>query len=107
MMEESGDIAGLSVSAVNLATAELLLADLRGALTWLDRALTMFPIPGGHRSLGWLYFIRAHVLRQLGDLDGFLASAAEARTRFERLGERRGLIAVQRICKEGLPSLPA
>ncbi|HEY6682450.1 MAG TPA: BTAD domain-containing putative transcriptional regulator [Propionibacteriaceae bacterium] len=107
MMEESGDIAGISVSTVNLAVAEMLLADLRAALTWLARALSVFPIPGGHRSLGWLHFLRAHVLLQLGDLDGSMRSAAEAQTMFARLGERRGLIAVQRICKEGLPSLPA
>ena len=107
MMEESGDIAGVSVSTVNLAVAELLLANLPAALTWLDRALTVFPIPGGHRSLGWLHFIRAHVLRQLGDVDRSNTSAAAAQTVFAQLGERRGLIAVQRICKEGAPSLPA
>ena len=107
MMEESGDIAGVSVSTVNLAVAELLLANLPAALTWLDRALTVFPIPGGHRSLGWLHFIRAHVLRQLGDMDRSNKSAAAAQTVFAQLGERRGLIAVQRICKEGAPSLPA
>jgi len=107
MMEESGDIAGVSVSRVNLAVAELLLADLPGALTWLDRALAVFPIPGGHRSLGWLHFVRSHVLLQLGDVGGFMNSAAAARTMFTRLGEQRGLAAVQRICKEGLPSLPA
>jgi predicted ATPase/DNA-binding SARP family transcriptional activator len=107
MMEESGDIAGVSVSRVNLAVAELLLADLPGALTWLDRALEVFPIPGGHRSLGWLHFVRSHVLLQLGDVGGFMSSAAAARAMFTRLGEQRGLAAVQRICKEGLPSLPA
>ena len=107
MMEESGDIAGVSVSTVNLAVAELLLANLPAALTWLDRALTVFPIPGGHRSLGWLHLIRAHVLRQLGDVDRSNTSAAAAQTVFAQLGERRGLIAVQRICKGGAPSLPA
>ena len=107
MMEESGDIAGVSVSCVNLAVAELLLANLPAALTWLDRALAVFPIPGGHRSLGWLHFLRAHVLRQLGDVDGSLSAATAAQRMFVQLGERRGLVAVQRICKEGLPSLPA
>jgi predicted ATPase/DNA-binding SARP family transcriptional activator len=107
MMEESGDIAGVSVSRANLAVAELLLADLPGALTWLDRALAVFPIPGGHRSLGWLHLVRAHILLQLGDVDGSMSAAAAARTMFTRLGEQRGLAAVQRICKEGLPSLPA
>jgi predicted ATPase/DNA-binding SARP family transcriptional activator len=107
MMEESGDIAGFSVASVNLGVAELLLADLPAALIWLDRALAVFPIPGGHRSLGWLYLLRAHVLGQLGDLEGSMISAAAAQTVFSQLGEQRGLAAVQRICKEGLPSLPA
>jgi hypothetical protein len=107
MVEESGDIAGVSVTSVNLGVAELLLADLPAALSWLDRALAVFPIPGGHRSLGWLHLLRAHVLRQLGDADGSMISAAAAQTVFSQLGERRGVAAVQRICKEGLPSLPA
>jgi len=107
MMEESGDIAGISVASVNLGVAELLLADLPAALRWIDRALAVFPIPGGHRSLGWLHFVRADVRRQLGDWEGSQASAAEARRMFTQLGESRGLIAVQRICKEGLPNLPA
>ena len=107
MMEESGDIAGLSVSSVNAAVAEVLLGDLRAALSWLDRALAVFPIPGGHRSLGWLHFLRAHVLRQLGDTDGSRRSAAAAQTMFTHLGEQGGLIAVQRIRKEGRPIFPA
>jgi tetratricopeptide (TPR) repeat protein len=107
MMEESGDIAGISVTSVNLAVAELLLADLPTALNWLDRALAVFPIPGGHRSLGWLYFLRAHVLRELGDPAGSTKSAAEAQAMFTRLGEQRGLIAVQRICKGGLSTFSA
>ena len=105
MMEESGDIAGLSVTSVNVGVAELILGDLPAALRWLDRALAVFPIPGGHRSLGWLHFIRAHVRQQLGDPDGSKASAAEAHKMFAHLGEQRGLIAVQRICKDGLPTL--
>jgi len=107
MVEESGDIAGVSVISVNLGVAELLLADLPAALSWLDRALAVFPIPGGHRSLGWLHLLRAHVLRQLGDAEGSMISAVAAQTVFSQLGERRGVAAVQRICKEGLPSLPA
>jgi predicted ATPase/DNA-binding SARP family transcriptional activator len=106
MMEESGDIAGISVTSVNLGVSELILSDLPAALVWLDRALAVFPIPGGHRSLGWLHFVRAHVRQQLGDLDGCRRSAAEAHKMFVQLGERHGLIAVQRICKEGLPNLP-
>ncbi|HET8915180.1 MAG TPA: hypothetical protein VFM91_05710, partial [Propionibacteriaceae bacterium] len=97
MMEESGDIAGISVTTVNLAVAEMLLSDLRVALTWLTRALAVFPIPGGHRSLGWLHFLRAHVLLRLGDVEGSMRSGAEAQAMFTRLGERRGLIAVHRI----------
>jgi predicted ATPase/DNA-binding SARP family transcriptional activator len=107
MMEESGDIAGVSVTSVNLAVVELLLADLPAALDWLDRALAVFPIPGGHRSLGWLYFLRAYVLRRLGDSDESTKSAAEAQAMFTRLGEQRGLIAVQRICKGGLSTFSA
>jgi hypothetical protein len=106
-MEESGDIAGISVASVNVAVAEVLLGDLRAALTWLDRALAAFPIPGGHRSLGWLHLLRAHVMRELGNADSFTRSSAAAEAMFRQLGEQRGLAAVQRICKEALPSLPA
>ena len=74
MMEESGDIAGFSVASVNLGVAELLLADLPAALIWLDRALAVFPIPGGHRSLGWLHpaeGARAGTAGRPGGLDDF------------------------------------
>jgi predicted ATPase/DNA-binding SARP family transcriptional activator len=105
MMEESGDITGFSVASVNLGVAELLLADLPAALIWLDRALAVFPIPGAHRSLGWLHLLRAHVLRQLGDADGSIISADAAQTVFSQLGERRGLAAVQRIGSGSTPNL--
>jgi tetratricopeptide (TPR) repeat protein len=107
IMEESGDIAGLSVASVNAAVIEVLLGDLSAALTWLDRALAIFPIPGGHRSLGWLHFLRAHVLRQLGNTDGAMRSWAAAEAMFQQLGALHGLAAVQRICKGGLSSFSA
>ena len=69
MMQESATTPGFSVASVNFGVAELLLADLPAALRWLDRALAVFPIPGGHRSLGWLYLLRAHVLGELGDME--------------------------------------
>ena len=80
MMRRSGDVAGFSVASVNFGVAELLLADLPAALRWLDRALAVFPIPGGHRSLGWLYLLRAHVLGELGDMEGSMISAKAAQT---------------------------
>ena len=107
VMEESSDITGTSVTSVNLAIVEVLLEDRPAALRWLDRALAVFPIPGGHRSLGWLHFLRAHLLLQSGDLERSMSAAATAKATFARLGEQRGLLAVQRICKEGLPSVPA
>jgi tetratricopeptide (TPR) repeat protein len=104
IMEESSDTTGVSVISVDLAVAEFLLTDLPATLIWLDRTLARFPIPGAHRSLGWLHLLRAHVLRQLGDIEGSMKSADAAHATFTRLGERRGLIAVQRICKGGLPT---
>ena len=107
VLEESSDITGTAVTSVNLAIVEVLLEDRPAALRWLDRALAIFPIPGGHRSLGWLHFLRAHLLLQLGHLERSRSAAATAKATFARLGEQRGLLAVQRICKEGLPSVPA
>jgi hypothetical protein len=65
------------------------------------------PHSWGHRSLGWLHFLRSHVLRRLGDVDGSMEAAAAAQTMCTRLGEQGGSIAVQRICKGGLPTLSA
>ena len=59
LMEESGDIAGTSATEVNLADAEVLLADLPAALNWLNRALAFYPVPGDHRALGWLHLFGA------------------------------------------------
>jgi hypothetical protein len=47
------------------------------------------------------------VLRRLGDVDGSMEAAAAAQTMCTRLGEQGGSIAVQRICKGGLPTLSA
>jgi hypothetical protein len=46
-------------------------------------------------------------LRQLGDIDGSSKAVMQAQTMFIRLGQRRGLIAMQRIRKGGLSSLLA
>jgi predicted ATPase/DNA-binding SARP family transcriptional activator len=107
LMEESGDIAGTSATEVNLADAEVLLADLPAALNWLNRALAFYPVPGGHRALGWLHLLRGHVLRQLGDIESSTRSVAAAQEVFTQLGEQYGLIVAQKICNEGLPSQPA
>jgi hypothetical protein len=42
-----------------------------------------------------------------GDIDGSSRAAMQAQTMFIRLGQRRGLIAMQRIRKGGLSSLLA
>ena len=47
------------------------------------------------------------MLRQLGDVEGSMISAEAAQAVFTRLGERSGVIAVQRICKGGLPTFSA
>jgi hypothetical protein len=106
-MEESSDTTGFSVISVNLAVAEFLLTDLPATLIWLDRTLTRFPIPGAHRSLGWLHLLRAHVLRQLDDADGSMISAAAAQRVFSQLGEQRGLAALQRIALGSMSNLSA
>lgn len=105
MMERSGDTAGFTVAGINIAVTEILSGDLAAALSWLDRSLARFPIPGGHRSLGWLQLLRAYGLWQLGESDDAGAAIAAAQATFAGLGERRGLAAVQRICKEGFPTL--
>jgi predicted ATPase/DNA-binding SARP family transcriptional activator len=104
LMQRSSDTPGLMVATVNLAIAEFLSADLSAAQMWLDRGIRLFPIPGAQGALGWLYLLRAHVLRQLDDQPGAIASTAAAREAFAQLGERRGLDAVLSSGKEGLVS---
>ena len=73
---------------------------------------------GGSRACGishsgWLYsprwshLLRSHLLPQLGDIDGSSRAVMQAPTMFIRLGQGRGLIAMQRIRKGGLSSLLA
>ena len=96
-MEESSDIDRLlGDQREPRLSRSCSLTDLPATLIWLDRTLAVFPIPGGHRSLGWLHLLRAHVLRQLDDADGSMISAAAAQTVFSQLGEQRGLAAVQK-----------
>jgi predicted ATPase len=105
LMEESGDVAGIAATEVNLADAEVLLDDLPTALMWLDRALAVYPVPGSHRSLGWLHLLRAHLLWQLRDTESSGRSAAAAQEVFTQLGEQRGLIAAQKaLQKEAFPA---
>jgi tetratricopeptide (TPR) repeat protein len=107
MMERSGDAAGMVLANINLGVTELVLADLSAALIRLNRGAEFFPNPGGHRTMGWVHLLRAHILRQLGDFDRSTTAAATAEMIFSQLDERRGLAAVQRACKVGVLSLPA
>jgi predicted ATPase/DNA-binding SARP family transcriptional activator len=99
MMERSEDTAGFTVAAVNLGVTELLSGDMSASLGWLDRSLAQHPIPGGHRSLGWLHLLRAHDLSNLGAPEDAAAAIADARAIFAALGEASGLVATQRMCK--------
>jgi hypothetical protein len=105
MMERSGDTAGFTVATINLGVAEVLSGDLSAALDFLDRSLARHPIPGGHRSLGWLHLLRAHALSRLGEPNRAAIAIADARTIFAVLGEERGLAAAQRMCKAIVPTL--
>lgn len=105
MMSRSEDRAGSSVAEINLAVTEVIAGDPTAALACLDRGLMRFPIPGGHRSLGWLHLLRAHVLARLEDAPGALAAIAAADAVFGRIGERSGAAAAQRMRKVGPPIL--
>lgn len=100
----SGDRAGESVAGLNLAVIELLAGELTAAQHHLNGSLRLHPIPGGHRSLGWLHLLRAHAAQ--GDAPVVHAALEEADGVFSRLGERTGLRAVQRMRKACPPTVP-
>ena len=106
MMERNGDTAGVALTSTNLAVVEMLLDEPTAALGWIDRALDIPGLPGGHRAFGWLHLLRAHLRSAAGDRQAADTAADAARKFFAGLGEQDGLDALQRACKADLLRLP-
>jgi predicted ATPase/DNA-binding SARP family transcriptional activator len=106
MMERSGDSAGIALTCTNIGTAELMLGDPHAALPWLGRAADADELPGGQRAYGWARLVQGRLLADLGAVAEAEAAYAFAAACFAKLGEQRGLQAVQRARKERLPSVP-
>jgi predicted ATPase len=105
MMERNGDSAGVALTSTNLAVVEVLLGEPAAALGWIERAIEVPDLPGGHRAFGWLHLLQAHALAAVNDSEGATAAARAALERFSRLGEQDGLAALQRGCKDDLLTL--
>jgi predicted ATPase/DNA-binding SARP family transcriptional activator len=106
MMERNGDSAGVTLASSNLAVVETLLGAPAAALGWIERAIEIPDLPGGHRAFGWLRLLQAHLLSGLHDREAADTAARAALALFSGLGERAGLAALQRACKAGLLTLP-
>ena len=107
MMERSGDIAGVAHTLNTQALIELELGAVAAALPPLERALLLPERVTPPYAIGWEYLLVAHLRRSVGDTDGSARAAAEAATRFEALGDRRGQQALQRARKAGVVTMPS
>jgi hypothetical protein len=82
-----------------------MLGDPHAALPWLGRAADADELPGGQRAYGWARLVQGRLLAHLGAVAEAEAAYAFAAACFAKLGEQRGLQAVQRARKERLPSV--
>jgi hypothetical protein len=105
MMERSGDNPGVALTATTLGTIQLILGDEPQALRWFTQAAQLPDVPGGHRAYGWVKLVQALLLAHAGRAADAAAAADVAEASFARLGEQRGLAAVQSARKERLPSV--
>jgi predicted ATPase/DNA-binding SARP family transcriptional activator len=106
MMRATGDEPGANMALQDACIVEIVLGDWEAAASAGAWALEVSDVPGAHRSIGWQQLTRAHVLCRLGDADGAAAAAQQAQLTFADIGDRRGLAALQRGCKDGAFTLP-
>lgn len=105
MMERSGDNPGVALTATDFGTVELLLGERHAATHWFDRAAELSEMPGGHRAYGWVRLVQAWLHAEAGDAEIAAQAIASAEQMFARIGEVRGLNALQRARKAVLPSV--
>jgi predicted ATPase/DNA-binding SARP family transcriptional activator len=85
MLDGSGDRPGLSGALNNLAAIEIIAGRYQQAAQTVERLLALRAVPDSHRSAGWSHLLLAQIL----------AARRTAIAVFERIGERRGIAAVE------------
>jgi tetratricopeptide (TPR) repeat protein len=105
MMERSGDNPGMALVCTDLGTVELMLGDRSAAVGWIDRSAELSEMPGGQRAYGWVRLVQAFLYAEAGSTDIAAEAAAAAEQTFTRIGELRGLSAMQRARKGVLSSV--
>jgi tetratricopeptide (TPR) repeat protein len=103
-MRQTGDVPGVALTLNNAALVEMIAGDPEHALDYLGEVLSFGQAVPVHVH-GWHCFLIATLRASLGDLDGSAIAAAEAQASFERLGDERGILAMQRARKESRISL--
>jgi tetratricopeptide (TPR) repeat protein len=95
MLDRSGDRPGLSGAFDNVAAIEIIAGRYGQAVQTVERLLALRAVPDLHRSVGWNHLLLAQLRERTGDSVGAEAALRAATTVFGRIGELRGLAAVE------------
>jgi predicted ATPase/DNA-binding SARP family transcriptional activator len=95
MLDRSGDRPGLSGALDNVAAIEIIAGRYGQAVQTVERLLALRAVPDLHRSVGWNHLLLAQLRERTGDSVGAEAALRAATTVFGRIGELRGLAAVE------------
>ncbi len=95
MLDRSGDRPGLTGALVNVAAIEIIAGRYDQAVKTVERLLALRAVPDLHRSVGWNHLLLAQLRERTGDSVGAEAALHAATAVFDRIGELRGLEAVE------------
>jgi tetratricopeptide (TPR) repeat protein len=95
MLDRSGDRPGLTGALVNVAAIEIIAGRYDQAVKTVERLLALRAVPDLHRSVGWNHLLLAQLRERTGDSVGAEAALHAATAVFDRIGELRGLAAVE------------
>ncbi len=95
MLDRSGDRPGLSGALNNVAAIEIIAGRYGQAVQTVERLLALRAVPDLHRSVGWNHLLLAQLRERTGDRVGAEAALRAATAVFGRIGELRGLAAVE------------
>ena len=95
MLDRSGDRPGLTGALVNVTAIEIIAGRYGQAIQTVERLLALRAVPDLHRSVGWIHLLLAQLRERTGDSVGAEAALRAATAVFGRIGELRGLAAVE------------
>ena len=99
-MRQTGDAPGVALTLHDAALIEMIAGDTEHTLKYIGESLSFGHAVPVHVH-GWQLLLVATLRASLGGVDSSATAAGDALASFERVGDARGIRALQRACKEG------